>query len=497
MQSYFPRVSTHPLTRTAAQAFSLLAATIQLAFADAPADPARAEIAELRQQVQDLTQLVKDLQQQVSARPTASPATEPPPATLPPPAAASKVAINAAPPPQAPHLTTEPPAEPLPAPKRADLSIFNPEISVAIDAIGSYSKSADNFNFTLRDIELMVQSNIDQLARAYVVFNAESELDPWTKTDAFGEASLGVEEAALETSALPYGLGLKAGQFFADFSRLGKVHSHELPFTDRPASLEGIIGGETKARGVELSWVPAIDHYMRLTLGAVDNIGAETAATGTLTMVGGDTADLFAGGDNRSLSDLTCYGRAATILELGARTSLNVGIDYARGEDQGTRELASADVKFTWLPDAASFDRLEIGGELLHGKTHGGFGPSALVAGEATGGSSTADGAYVYAQYRIGKNWEPGIRYDWFRPECWAQTDADADGIADGLARTRLSQSSLSAYLNYNLSEYSRLRLEVSHLNGASGAFNGKDDDWLGFLQWSVTMGPHTHSFQP
>jgi hypothetical protein len=354
-----------------------------------------------------------------------------------------------------------------------------------------------NFNFTLRDIELMVQSNIDQLARAYVVFNAGSELDPWSKTDPFGEVSLGIEEAAIETSALPYGLGLKVGQFFADFSRLGKVHCHELPFTDRPASLKGIIGGEAKARGLELSWVPPVDHYLRLTLGAVDNIGAGTAATGVFTTPGGDTADLFAGDSNRSLSDLTCYGRAATILELGEGTSLNVGIDYARGQDQGTRELASADAKFTWLPDAARFDRLEIGGELLHGKTDGAFGPSALVAGEATSGSATAHGAYVYAQYRIGKDWEPGLRYDWFRPESWSQSDADSDGIADGLARTRQSQSSLSAYLNYNLSEYSRLRLEVSHLNGASGAFNGKDDDWLGFLQWTVTMGPHTHSFQP
>jgi hypothetical protein len=343
----------------------------------------------------------------------------------------------------------------------------------------------------------MIQSNVDQLARAYVVFNAESELDPWTKTDPFGDVTLGVEEAAIETTALPYGLALKAGQFFADFSRLGKVHSHELPFTDRPASLEGIIGGESKARGVELSWVPPLGHYVRLTFGAVDQIGAETSATGLISTLHDGEQSLFAGSENRALSDLTYYGRAATIFELSESSSLNLGIDYAHGQDQGTRQLASADFKLTWLPDAASFNRFEAGGEILHGKSDGSFGPDALFAGQPASGDSVANGAYVYAQYRIGKNWEPGIRYDTFRPESWSQTDSDSDGTADGLTRTRQTQSSWSAYVNYNLSEYSRLRLGASHVTGSSGAFNGKDDDWLGFLQWSIIIGAHQHSFQP
>lgn len=491
----------NPIFRSVITGCGMLVAAPSLVSAEEPADPAKSEVAELRQQVQDLTKMVKDLQQQVGSRPAAVPDRPREPAHRPPPEPRAKAAkaSKATPPPAspAPDLATGLQGDPLPAPKRSDASVFNPEISAAIDVIGSYSASADNANFTVRDIELMVQANVDQLAHAYAVFNAESELDPWTKTDPFDEVSLGVEEAAIETTALPYGLAVKAGQFFADFSRLGKVHSHELPFTDRPASLEGVLGGETKARGVELSWLLPINHYLRLTFGAVDNIGAETAATGLFTNLNGDADDLFANSDQRSLGDLTYYGRAATIFELSDSSSLNLGIDYAHGQDRGTRELASADFKFTWLPDPASFDRLEIGGEVLRGKNTGDFGPSALFAGGPTSGDSTADGAYIYAQYRIGKNWEPGIRYDWFRPEVWSQTDSDSDGIADGLDLTRQSVSSLSAYLNYNLSEYSRLRLEVSHLDGPSGTFNGGDDEWLTFLQWTITMGPHKHSFQP
>lgn len=481
-----------PIYRSVIRAVSLIAATTPLAIAQEAADPAKTEIAELRQQVQDLTRLVKDLQQKVETRP-AEPVV---PAVLPPIAAAdSKTVVE--PPPHEPDLTNDLQPDPLPPPKRSDLAIFNPEISAAIDAIGSYSASANNTNFTIRDIEVMMQSNVDQLAHAYIVFNAESELDPWAKTDPFSSVSVGVEEAAIETTSLPYGLALKGGEFFADFSRLGKVHSHELPFTDRPASLEGIIGGETKARGVELSWVPPAGHYFRLTAGAVDDIGADMSAPGLFTTLGGDAEDLFAVSNNRSFGDITYYGRAATIFELGDSTSLNLGIDYAHGQNAGTRQLASADFKLTWLPDPASFDHLEVGGEVLQGKIDGNFGPDALFAGGPTHGSSTANGAYVYAQYRIGKEWEPGIRYDWFRPEIWSETDSNSDGVADGLARRGSTQNSVSAYLTYNLSEFNRLRLEVSHISGESDAFAGKDDDWLGFLQWSIVIGPHKHSFQP
>jgi hypothetical protein len=496
MNSIFQIIPVNPLTRSVIRALGLIAATTQIILAEDAADPAKSEIAELRQQVQDLTKLVKDLQQQVAARPAAAPAARSAHPVRPSPTHDSKAVIST-PAPATSDLTGTTQADPLSVPKRSDLSLFNPEISAVIDIIGSYSASANNFNITPRDIELMIQANVDQLAHAYVVFNAESELDPWTKTDPFGEVSLGVEEAAIETTALPYGLGVKAGLFFADFSRLGKVHSHELPFTDRPASLEGILGGETKARGVELSWVPPVGHYFRFTAGAVDNIGAETAATGLFTTLGGDEENLFANSDHRSFSDLTYYGRAATIFELGGNTTLNVGLDYAYGREQGTRQLASADFKLTWLPDAASFNRLEIGGEVLRGKNSGAFGPDAIFAGSPTHGDSTAKGAYIYAQYRIGKNWEPGVRYDWFRPECWSQSDSDADGTADGMARSTQSQNSLSAYLTYNLSEYNRLRFAVSHINGESGSFNGKDDDWLGYLQWTAILGAHKHSFQP
>lgn len=487
-----------PIYRSVITGLSLIAATTPVIFAQTPADPAPTEIAELRQQIQDLTQLVKSLKSQVDARPDTASVPIPQVPEKPRPrkvdAKDSAVAVASKNPTEA---VADPNANLLPVPSRADGNRFNPEISAAVDTIGSYSASANNLDITVRNIEVMVQSNVDQFARAYLVLNAESGLDPLTRTNPFADLSVGVEEAAIETTSLPFGLAVKAGQFYADFTRLGKVHSHELPFVDRPASEEGILGGEAKARGFEVNWVPPVDHYLRLTAGAVDNIGGDTPVTAAFTTLGDELSNLFAVTTHRSLGDVTYYGRAATIFELGDHTSLNLGVNYAHGREQGTRQVASADFKLTWLPDPASFDRFQVSGEILHGKTEGNFGSKALAAGGPVQGSSAADGAYLYAQYRIGKDWEPGIRYDWFRPEAWAETDSNSDGIADGLIRSQTVQNSVSAYLTYNLSEFNLLRFQVSYLKGDSNAFAGKNDDWFAFLQWSAIIGAHKHSFQP
>ena len=59
-----------------------------------------------------------------------------------------------------------------------------------------------------------------------------------------------VEEAALQTTSLPWNLELKAGRFFGEFGRLSYIHDHELPFVNRPLVLDQYIGGESQTDGV-------------------------------------------------------------------------------------------------------------------------------------------------------------------------------------------------------------------------------------------------------
>lgn len=67
------QIQMNPIFRSVITGCGMLAATPSLVAAEEPADPAKTEIAELRQQVQDLTQMVKALQQQVETRPAAVP----------------------------------------------------------------------------------------------------------------------------------------------------------------------------------------------------------------------------------------------------------------------------------------------------------------------------------------------------------------------------------------------------------------------------------------
>ncbi|MGZ6240613.1 MAG: hypothetical protein ACXWMF_12340 [Syntrophales bacterium] len=132
------------------------------------------------------------------------------------------------------------------AQKKNILSVFNPAIGLVGESILSYrsrgsketgSDRPGGFDFNQRSIELNLAGSVDPFARGYAVINASA--DPVT-----GEATAQVEEAALQTTSLPWNLTLKGGRFFAEFGRLSYIHDHELPFVNRPLVLDNFIGGE-------------------------------------------------------------------------------------------------------------------------------------------------------------------------------------------------------------------------------------------------------------
>ena len=72
---------------------------------------------------------------------------------------------------------------------------------------------------------------------------------------------------------MPWNLELKAGRFFGEFGRLSYIHDHELPFVNRPLVLDQYIGGESQTDGVQLNWLPPLEHYVSLTTGVGDKFG--------------------------------------------------------------------------------------------------------------------------------------------------------------------------------------------------------------------------------
>ena len=143
------------------------------------------------------------------------------------------------------------------AQKKNILSVFNPAIGLVGESILSYRSKGSNqtgsdrpggFDFNQRSMELNLAGSVDPFARGYAVINASA--DPVT-----GEATAQVEEAAIQTTSLPWNLTLKGGRFFAEFGRLSYIHDHELPFVNRPLVLDNYIGGESKTDGLQLNFL--------------------------------------------------------------------------------------------------------------------------------------------------------------------------------------------------------------------------------------------------
>ena len=171
------------------------------------------------------------------------------------------------------------------------------------------------FDVNLRSAEITLQAAIDPFAKGYLVVNGSA--------DSRGEATLGIEEAAVITTALPGNLTVRAGRFFADFGRLSFRHDHELPFVNRPLVLDNFIGGEARTDGAELNWMLPTAHYVNL-------------AAGVGTQLGGDALPNV--GTFRAANELTFWTHLSSFWELTPNVTLEGGVSALlndRTDDRG------------------------------------------------------------------------------------------------------------------------------------------------------------------
>ena len=150
-------------------------------------------------------------------------------------------------------------------PRIAPVNADNPAISFVVDTALSTGNLDPGYDFSLLSGELFISAPIDPFLRGYASLNASSD------------EGFDLEEAALVTTSLPWNLTVKGGRFLADVGRMPHWHDEQLPFANRPESIERIFGGETISEGAEVTWLAPIDHYFRVTAGLYDAIGAENS----------------------------------------------------------------------------------------------------------------------------------------------------------------------------------------------------------------------------
>lgn len=372
-------------------------------------------------------------------------------------------------------------------------SEFNPAIGLVGETIFSYrSKGSEatgadrpgGFDVFQRSVELNVAASVDPFAKGYVVANASADA-------ATGEATFGIEEAALQTTSLPWNLELKAGRFFGEFGRLSYIHDHELPFVNRPLALNLYVGGESRTDGAQVNWLVPIPHYVSLTLGAGDGFGGDSPLNNP--------------GAYRALSGFNYFGRLSTYFNLTPDWNVETGISglinpstHDRGgvlvQPNGStltekqRRLAGFDVKLNWVPlQNNQFRGFTWGTEVLYSDSRYLFDPDGSLnpanpapglSGDEFLGRVGSLGLYSYVTYKWHRQWSAGFLFDYVQNP---QNHSD-----ETLA--------YSPFITYALSHWDQLRLQYTHTD--HDAVSGLRPDDAIYLQWAWIIGSHAHGWQ-
>jgi hypothetical protein len=328
-------------------------------------------------------------------------------------------------------------------------------------------------------LELNAAASVDPFAKAYAVVTASAD-------SATGEATFGVEEAALQTTSLPWNLELKAGRFFGEFGRLGYIHDHELPFVNRPLVLDEYIGGESQSDGLQLNWLPPIPHYVSVTAGVGDHFG-------------GDSPNPDHPGTFRAFDGLNFWGRLSTYFDLTPNWQLEAGVSglwNPKEQDRGgmdaftgsggipmtehERRLGGVDFKVSYVPlQNNQFCSFTWGTELLYSDNRYLADPNGVpFDGDEFGTRVGALGGYTYVNYKWSRQWSAGALFGYVQsPENHSDVTME-----------------YSPFITFALSHWNQLRLQYTHTdhNAASGLH---PNDAI-YLQWAWIIGSHSHGWQ-
>jgi hypothetical protein len=288
-----------------------------------------------------------------------------------------------------------------------------------------------------------------------------------------------VEEAAIQTTSLPWNLTVKGGRFFGEFGRLAYIHDHELPFVNRPMALDQYIGGEARTDGLQVNWLVPVEQYVSLTVGAGNQFGA-------------DLPNPNNPGDYRPLGGLNFWGRLSSSFDLTPDISIESGLSglwnpetvdrggailQANGSTLTERErrLSGLDITVSYKPlNINQFKSLIWGTEILYSDNR----YDVAAGGPLFSQSVASTGLYSYTTYKWHRQWSAGYLYEWL----------------EDMENNQFKTSVYSLYLTWALSHWNQMRLQYSYTdhNGASPL----QSDHGVFMQWTWIIGSHAHGWQ-
>lgn len=329
--------------------------------------------------------------------------------------------------------------------------------------------------FSLAETELVVESNVDDRFHAWATIAFENE---------DGETVVAVEEAYVDTIALPAGFAIKAGRFFSDIGYQNRIHSHAWDFVDMPLPYRALLANQVKDDGVQLRWVAPIDLFWE--------IGAE-ALRGAAYPGGGDGRR-----GARAFAGFTRWGG-----DIGASHSWRFGVSHLATDatDRRTHEdlpvafsgesgVGIVDLVYKWAPDGNPAQRsFVLNAEVLLRREQGGlvFDPEgAAVASDYEGEQA---GFYLQGVWQFVPRWRVGARYD--RLDLSNAIASNPGGAFDALLDPARAPQRASVMADFSNSEFSRLRVQYTRDKSRPD-----EEDNQFFLQYIMSIGAHpAHQF--
>ncbi|MFO1295013.1 MAG: hypothetical protein U1F07_18415 [Rubrivivax sp.] len=381
---------------------------------------------------------------------------------------------------------------PAPAPESAATApaspnSFNPAIGLVL--AGSYGwLSQDPASYRFQGF--LTGGEIGPGAQGFSLgeseLNFSASVDPWfagqltVALTADNQAE--VEEAYVQTTALPDGLTLRAGRTLSSIGYLNDKHAHTWDFADAPLVYQAFLDGQLKADGLQLRALLPTTQFVE--------IGGELGAAGPFPSGGGNgnqpgLATLFAhtGGDVGTSSSWRA-GLSYLWAKSNARESTVWGLDGSATSatfDGNTRMLI-ADAVWKWAPNGNPLrTNLTLQGEYMRRVESGSltFDPAGL--GLTDSYQATQSGWYAQAVYQFMPAWRVGVRYD--RLDV-GNVDAASNGA--NLYVPDYSPSRATLMLDWSPTEFSRVRLQYANDRARYGI---TDNQFI--VQYQMSLGAH------
>jgi hypothetical protein len=295
----------------------------------------------------------------------------------------------------------------------AGSKIFNPDMAVIGNFLGFAGRNdvAPEPALALPESEASFQAIVDPYARADFFIS-------------FGESGVNVEEGFITFTELPGGLLTKVGKMRAAFGKVNTLHTHVMPWADRPIVTGNLVGGEDGISDAGVS-------VARL----IPNPWIFLEATGQVFR--GDSGETLFKTSERG--DLSYVGHLRGYHDLTESANVDLGLSYAHGHNPSgivdigrfTTDLWGIDATVRWKPLQRSIYRSFVGrSEVIWSRR------------DQPGGLQSGMGYYVSGDYQLGRRWFAGLRYD----------------RSDRADQASLFDSGQSVVLTYWPSEFSQVR---------------------------------------